>query len=156
MISLRPLALGALIATTALAAPVPNRSPEGTLRGFPVIVDPESGKTLAHGTHTQWVEGGLLHVKTAFRFDDGRATTEEFTLERGKDLVQRSWSFLETRGNETVRKFEIDFKAGTATGREARREEDEDLEARRSTWCPARPSRAGPSRSRSGTSRPGS
>ncbi|MFL5395737.1 MAG: hypothetical protein ACJ79G_23130, partial [Myxococcales bacterium] len=52
------------------ASAVPLRWPEGTLRGFPVVRD-ASGRQIANGTLTQWIEDDKLHVSATYEFEDG-------------------------------------------------------------------------------------
>lgn len=83
-------------------------------RGFPAVRDLE-GRELARGDFAQWVEGGRLHLRIRFRFD-GERTAEETAVLSGEDgLVQESWSWDESRGGRRYRRFEVDFRTGTAT-----------------------------------------
>lgn len=104
------------------AGAVELRWPEGTLRGFPVIRDARGG-LLADGNLTQWVEHGNLHVKGVFDFRDGRRVEEEAQLRQQPILEQLRWTWTERRGQEMLRRFEVDFATGAAKAQ--KREGDE-------------------------------
>jgi hypothetical protein len=87
---------------------------EGTVHGFPVLLD-LSGNKLADGEFSQSVEADRLHVKLTYAFKDGRRVEEISTLAQKPRLVQDRWSWRETRGDRLLRRFEIDFAAAKAT-----------------------------------------
>ncbi|MFL5456320.1 MAG: hypothetical protein ACJ78X_07970 [Myxococcales bacterium] len=98
----------------ALPAPaVPLRWPEGTLRGFPVVRD-ASGRQIANGTLTQWIEDGKLHVTATYDFEDGRVVEEQTLLQQHPELAQLRWSWEERKGTEVQRSYSIDFTTGHA------------------------------------------
>jgi hypothetical protein len=92
---------------------VPLRWPEGTLRGFPVVRD-ASGRQIATGTLTQWIEDGKLHVTATYDFEDGRVVEEQTVLQQHPELAQLRWSWEERKGTEVERSYSIDFTTGHA------------------------------------------
>jgi hypothetical protein len=76
--------------------------PEGPSRGFVALSD-LSGKVLAHGELTQWLEKSEVVSRLVFRFDDGsiydevvRFTQEPVFRQTSYRLVQKGPSFPET------------------------------------------------------------
>ncbi len=108
-----------LLAALAPAAAAPAAEPggpEGALHGFPVLLDP-SGKKLADGDFTQSVQDGeRLRVQLTYAFPDGRRIEETSEFRQKPELAQERWSWRETRGGAVLRRFQIDFAAGRATG----------------------------------------
>lgn len=97
------LGLSIVLATSsASAAPVPVRYPEGITRGFPVLRS-TSGEKLAQGELMQVAQGDVVRSRLIFRFRDGSlydesvvfSQREVFTLMSYR-LVQRGPSFPET------------------------------------------------------------
>ena len=103
----------ALVAAASAGA-VDLKWREGTVRGFPVLVDPGSGQVVAQGDYTQRVSGNRLFVTTAFDFGDGRKVEERTEFVQGKQLVQKQWHWTETVGGAPQRLFEVDFDTGEA------------------------------------------
>lgn len=91
-----------------------QRDLEGTAHGFPVMRD-RSGKRLADGEFTQWLEGDRLHLRIRYDFAPDRWVEETSVIRQEPQLVQESWSWMEVRGGTLHRKFDVDFLAGTAT-----------------------------------------
>jgi hypothetical protein len=121
---MRTLAAFALaLAAAAPAAAVEVGSPEGELFAFPSLLD-DAGTPLAVSTMRQWYEGGRLQVRTEHAFRDGRRAVERTAFTVRGELVQRTWSWDERRGDALVRRFEVDFDAGRARG--AKREDGEE------------------------------
>jgi hypothetical protein len=87
---------------------------EGTARGFPALRD-LSGKKLADGEFTQWIENGRLHIRIAYDFGGGRRIEERAVLRQRPQLVQEQWSWRELRDGKLYRRFAVDMAAGTAT-----------------------------------------
>jgi len=87
---------------------------EGTVHGFPVLLDLD-GKKLADGEFSQAVAGDELHVKLTYVFKDGRRVEEISELAEKPRLIQKRWSWRESRGDRVLRRFQIDFAAGKAT-----------------------------------------
>lgn len=87
--------------------------PEAAARGFPELRDLQ-GRKLADGDFAQWLEHGQLHVRIRYDFGHGDAVQEDGTFEEGPLLAQNRWSWVETQGEKTVRRFEVDFKTGAA------------------------------------------
>jgi hypothetical protein len=107
------VALALLLAAPA-PAPVPNRFPPGTLHGFPSLSD-EAGNVLADGELAQTLQGRRLHVRLRWVFRDGRAAVEEDEFEVGEHLVQRRFSWVESRGAVELRRLEADLATGKAS-----------------------------------------
>jgi hypothetical protein len=98
----------------AAAAPIAVRHPPGTLHGFPSLSD-ASGKVIADGELTQEVAGRRIVAEIRWRFRDGRSVDErdEFRVESG--LRQERFRWVERRGGEELRRFEVDFATGAAS-----------------------------------------
>jgi hypothetical protein len=120
----------ALCVSTAAAAPVRVRFPEGPAHGFVVLSD-AGGKAIAHGEVTQWLEANTVASRMLFRFDDGSVYDEVVRFSQRKvfrllayKLSQRGPSFSETAeiefdraGNYNVRQRSgPDEKEETASG----------------------------------------
>ncbi len=105
-----------LIAGMLLTAPLfaAEGEREGASHGFPVLLD-LNGKKLADGDFSQTAEGDHIHVKLTYAFSGGRRIEEISELKQSPKLAQEKWSWRESRGNQTVRLFRIDFGAGRAT-----------------------------------------
>ncbi|HLL55001.1 MAG TPA: hypothetical protein VK447_15710 [Myxococcaceae bacterium] len=97
------------------AAAVELRWREGTVRGYPVMVDPATGKVVAWGEHVQRVVGNRLLVSTVFKFNDGRRIEEQLELDQGQQLSQRKWLWREKVGGDLRREFRVDFTTGQAS-----------------------------------------
>lgn len=107
--------LALLLGASAFAVTdVPVKWPEGTVRGFPVMVDPHTQHVVASGVHSQWVSGHTLHVVTTFRFPDGRQIRETAVLLQGKQLRQLRWRYEDSTRGTVTRQYDLDFKAGQA------------------------------------------
>jgi hypothetical protein len=111
-----------LLALTAAA--VELRWPEATLRGFPVLRD-TNGRLLGDCSLSQWIEHGTLHVKAVYEFRDGRRVEEQAVLRQQPELEQLRWSFIDQRGDELLRRFEVDLAARSATAQ--KKEENGEL-----------------------------
>lgn len=97
----------------AAAGAIPLTVPQGVLHGFPSMSD-EAGQVIADGELTQEPKDGHLAVHIRWRFRDGRTVEEEDTFGTGAELVQERFSWVETRGGEELRRFEVDFTTGKA------------------------------------------
>jgi hypothetical protein len=91
-----------------------TKSIEGTARGYPALRDLK-GETLANGEFSQWTEGDRLHVRVRYDFSPDRWTEENSVLLQEPTLVHERWSWMEMRGGQVSRKFEVDFRSGNAT-----------------------------------------
>jgi hypothetical protein len=87
---------------------------EGTARGFPAMRDLH-GEPLAQGEFSQWTEGDRVHVFVRYVFGPDRWIEERSVLQQQPTLVHEHWSWVEIRGGEVHRKFEVDFRTGNAT-----------------------------------------
>ena len=99
---------------------------EGAAHGFPVLRD-LSGKALADGEFTQWVEDDdRLHVRIRYEFDASHWIEEQSVIQQHPTLVQETWSWMEVSEGVIQRRFEVDFRR-----REASAEKLEEGELRR-------------------------
>jgi len=132
-----PSAALALSILLASSGPVAVRWMPGTLHGFPSLSD-EAGRVIADGELTQELHGEVLLVHIEWRFADGRRADERDEFRVAAELGQKRFSWVETRGGEELRRFEVDFSTGRALavrrhedGKLARDEERLDLPAGR-------------------------
>ncbi len=108
------IALAALAYSSADAAPVTVRFPEGVTHGF-LLVRSLAGEIIGQGEMTQVVkEGNLVESQLVFRFKDGSLHDETHTFTQQRvftlltyRLVQRGPSFPETL------EVDLDRKTGT-------------------------------------------
>jgi hypothetical protein len=117
-----------LLVSMLAAAPVAAvewHSVEGPVRAFPTLRD-LSGRTIAAGDFTQWIDDGRLHVEVTYA-GQGRRIREAAVFRQRPELVQEEWSFDETRDGRAYREFAVDFRRLTAT---AKKRDDGELE----TW----------------------
>ena len=108
------LAAAALLAA-APAQAVTSKYPQATLRGFPDLSD-EHGVKIADGVLTQWIEKEKLHIRLTWDFPSGRHVEEQAILRQHPELAQETWSFEDKTDGQVMRRFDIDFGAGRATG----------------------------------------
>ena len=73
-----------------------------------------SGQVIADGELTQERAGDRLRVRIHWAFADGREVEEHDEFQVDKLLTQTRFSWVETRKDTELRRFEIDFLAGTA------------------------------------------
>jgi len=108
------LAIGLVLVNGASAgAGLPM--PEASVHGSPVLRD-LSGRKLADGDFSQWLEHEKLHVRIRYDFGHDHLVQEDAVLQQSPQLAQEEWSWKEVQGDKTPRKFEVDFKTGTARG----------------------------------------
>ncbi len=93
--------------------PIRPRHVLGTLHGFPSMSD-TTGQVIADGELTQERAGDRLRVRIRWVFADGREVEERDEFQIDKTLAQRRFSWVETRNETELRRFEIDFLAGRA------------------------------------------
>jgi len=110
--------------------PVKPRHALGTLHGFPSMSD-TTGRVIADGELTQELTGDQLRVKIRWAFVDGREVEERDEFHVDKALVQTSFSWVESRKESLLRRFEANLSAGTA--RATTRNEKGELEREEST-----------------------
>jgi hypothetical protein len=108
------LVLGAGAAGGDEPQPVKPRHVFGTLHGFPSLSD-ATGQVIADGELTQERVGDKLRVRIRWAFADGREVEERDEFQVEKILAQTRFSWVETRKETELRRFEIDFSAGTAS-----------------------------------------
>lgn len=110
----------ALVAWLMIAAPpaVAVQEPdfEGAARGFPVLRD-STGKRLADGDFSQWLENGRLHVRIRYEFGRGRRVEEKAVFRQRPRLVQEAWTWRELRNGKVYREFEMDFGSRIAAAK---------------------------------------
>jgi len=87
---------------------------EAALHGFPALYDLHGAK-IADGEFVQWIENDLLHVTISYDFADGRRVEEKTSFRQNPRLIQEEWSWSESRGEELLRHFQVDFHSGKAT-----------------------------------------
>lgn len=88
--------------------------PEGASRGFPAMLD-SSGKKIADGDFTQWLEGGLVHVKISYDFGRAHRIEEKDVFRQQPTVVQEQWSWQESKDNKLVRRYQVNFESRQAT-----------------------------------------
>lgn len=106
---MRLLLLLGIIATAVPAAadPVRVRYREGPAHGF-VRVSDLSGRTIAHGEMTQWLEKGAVANRLTIWFDDGSSYDERIRF--AQDRVFRLLSYkLAQKGPSFTESSEIEF-----------------------------------------------
>jgi hypothetical protein len=99
-----------------IAHPIAAEQPgniETSLHGFPAMLNLQGAK-LADGEFVQWTENGVLHITIDYNFPDDRHIQENASLRQEPALVQEAWSWSESRHEERLRHFEVDFKSGKA------------------------------------------
>jgi hypothetical protein len=107
------LVLGAGPVLADEGGPVRPHQVLGTLHGFPSMSD-TSGQVIADGELTQERSGDRVRVRIRWAFGDGREGEERDEFQVDKTLAQRRFSWVETRKETELRRFEVDFLAGTA------------------------------------------
>jgi hypothetical protein len=88
--------------------------PEGASRGFPAMLD-LSGKKVADGEFTQWLEGERLHVKISYDFGGGHRIEEKDVFRQQPIVIQEDWSWQESDNNKVVRRYQVNFRSNRAT-----------------------------------------
>jgi hypothetical protein len=86
----------------------------GVAHGYPALRD-LTGKTLAEGEFMQWVQDDRLHIKIVYRFKDHGRIEESGVFRQQPELVQEEWLWRETRSEQIVREFRVNFQSGIAT-----------------------------------------
>ncbi len=109
----RALLVG-LVGVLARASAIEIHSAPGALHGFPSMSD-AAGHVIADGELTQEVRADELVTTVRWRFRDGRGAQEVDTFALRPELAQRTFSWVETRGGEEQRRFEVDFASGRAS-----------------------------------------
>jgi hypothetical protein len=110
----------AVVVVLAFASParaIERHWAEGSARGFPAIVDPESGKIIGRGTYVQLLNGDELDVSLVFDLTDGRHIEEHDVFRLGPgELTQERWQWVEKRATQVLRSYEVDLRSGVAKG----------------------------------------
>ncbi len=107
------LVLGAGAASADEPQQIKPRLALGTLHGFPSMSD-TTGRVIADGELIQELNGDRLRVKIRWAFADGREVEERDEFKVDEVLAQTRFSWVETRKDSELRRFEVDFSAGTA------------------------------------------
>jgi hypothetical protein len=105
-----------------LARPVEVTSLSGAAHGYPAYRD-SNGKMLAEGEFMQWVEGDRLHVKLTYRFKNGAHIEEKATFLQERELIQQDWSWRESKDEQVIREFGVNFESKTATAQKREKNE---------------------------------
>ncbi len=94
----------------------------GAAHGFPVLRD-LNGKKIADAEFMQWVQDDRLHVRLIYRFKDGHRIEEKALLRQQPELIQEEWSWRESKGEEVIREFAVNFASRTATAQKREKSE---------------------------------
>jgi hypothetical protein len=86
---------------------------EGEAHRFPVMRDAATGKPIADGDFKQWIQNGKLHVVISYTAH-ARHIEERVVMSQRPELIQDSWSFIESRDGKPFRRFDVDFGSGQA------------------------------------------
>jgi len=115
-----------LLATVVLfplsVAAVEVTALQGGAHGFPALLD-STGKKLADGDFSQWLEEERLRIRIIYRFKPGQRIEEDAVFRQKPELIQDEWSWREIKEGKLYREFKIDFGSQTATAQ--KRENDE-------------------------------
>lgn len=98
------LLLFSFAATSVLAAPVPVRFPEGTVRGFLELSD-LSGKRIASGDFLQTPRGAEVKTRIVLYFKDGSLHDETVVFTQTRHFVMKSYRLI-----QKGRSFEDDME----------------------------------------------
>ncbi len=101
-----------LLATPAFALQPHVR--EGDVQALAQLTDPQ-GQALADGHYTQRLIGNVLFIEATFDYPDGRHVLEKAELRLHPQIEQVSWSRLERKGDQPVRRYSMDFATRRAT-----------------------------------------
>ena len=85
----------------------------GTLHGFPSMSD-TTGQVIGDGELIQERAGDRVRVRIHWAFADGREIEERDEFRVDGILAQTRFSWIETRKDTELRRFEVDFPEGTA------------------------------------------
>ena len=104
----------AAAADTVWEPPALRTLPEivSAARGFPAMWTAD-GAPLADGVYARWPDGDLVRITQSYDLADGRRIEEESSFAPGPPLEQRTWRWTESREEQRIRHFEVDFGAGT-------------------------------------------
>lgn len=94
----------------------------GTAHAYPAMRD-LNGKQVAEGEFTQEIEDNLLRIRIIYDLKGGGQIEEKATFQQRPELVQKSWSWRETKGATLQREYKVDFDAGKAIARKGEKEE---------------------------------
>ena len=114
-----------LLTAGALSA-VELTQQSGPAHAYPVMRE-LNGKKLGGGEFVQQLDGDLLRIRITYNLEHRRQIEEKASFEQRPELIQKQWSWRETRGDALEREYTIDFDSGKAT---ARKQEKEGLK----TW----------------------
>jgi hypothetical protein len=107
------MALAALVYSSADAAPVAVRFPEGVTHGF-LIVRSLTGETIGQGEMTQVVkEGDLVESQLVFRFKDGSLHDEKVAFSQQRVFTLISYRLIQ-RGPSFPDQLDVSIDRGTA------------------------------------------
>lgn len=100
-----------------LSAPVFALQPhvrEGDVQALAQLTDPQ-GQPLADGHYMQQLVGEVLFIEATFDYPDGRHVLEKAQLRMHPKIEQVSWSRIERKGDQVVRRYSMDFATRKAT-----------------------------------------
>jgi hypothetical protein len=89
------------------------RNPKELRVAFPPCWD-SSGKKIADGDFTQWLEGELVHVKISYDLGGGHRIEEKDVFRQRPTVVQERWSWEEIKDNKLVRRYQANFESSQA------------------------------------------
>jgi len=104
----------ATVLVARLSPAVELTESQGAAHAYPALLD-TSGKKLADGEFTQWIEDDRLRVEIDYAFQDGHHFEENAVLRQKPELIQEKWSWKESKNGKISRQFTADFRAKTAT-----------------------------------------
>jgi hypothetical protein len=114
-----------LLATLLIVPPVLSvelTELSGSAHGYPALRD-LNGRKLADAEFMQWVRDDRLHVRLIYRFKDGRRIEENAVLRQQPEIIQDEWSWRESKGEQVVREFGVNFASKTATAQKREKNE---------------------------------
>ncbi len=88
----------------------------GAAHAYPVMRDLE-GKKLGSGDFRQEIEDHLLRIRISYDLAEGRRIDEQASFEQRPELIQKQWSWRETKGDSVQREYTVEFDSGKATAR---------------------------------------
>jgi hypothetical protein len=114
----------------ALLLGISPKAHEGDAQAFTSVIDAASDAAVADGRYAQRMEGDVLHIEARYDFPDGRSIVERAAVRLHPRLEQQSWDWTERKGDDLVRRYQVDFGTGKAVATRVDQHEEwkEDLE----------------------------
>lgn len=110
------VSLLAWLLLTQPAGAIEVRQLAAAAHAFPVMYDLE-GRKIANGEFTQEIRDGLLRIQITYKLKEGGKIEEAAAFEQQPELIQKEWSWRETKNDAPQREYKVDFDAGKATAR---------------------------------------